>query len=266
MIPYDSKRTLNLKVPMIGIIVSVFLWVIGSTVVISTAIDTLEYYTMKEKLGFYSSQFNEWKNTIFSLKKTDNDLKKILSSGNNKEEILENADINIDKTDMGSINFELLKDEIKNTIKNVDSVRAYLKQQKNVYISTPKGLPADGRITSDYGERESIRYGGKEFHSGMDIATPKGTGVKATADGVVSFSGWSAGNGNLVVIEHGFGYSTLYAHNSSIIVNIGDKIKRGQIISYSGSTGYSTGPHIHYEIWLNGKSVNPKKYLSVRRK
>jgi murein DD-endopeptidase MepM/ murein hydrolase activator NlpD len=88
--------------------------------------------------------------------------------------------------------------------------------------------------------------------------------VRATADGIVSFSGWSGGNGNLVVLEHGFGYSTFFAHNKKVNVKVGQIIKRGDIISYIGSTGNSTGPHVHYEVWKDGKSVNPYKYLKGR--
>ena len=88
-----------------------------------------------------------------------------------------------------------------------------------------------------------------------------GSPVMATADGIISYAGWSGASGNLVVIEHGFGYSTGYAHNKKILVSIGQKVKRGDVVAYVGSTGRSTGPHVHYEVWIDRKPVNPKTYI-----
>ncbi len=108
----------------------------------------------------------------------------------------------------------------------------------------------------------SIQGGGEnEFHSGIDISTNPGNPVRATADGIVSFSGWSGGSGNLVGLEHGHGFSTFYAHNRINAVKVGQKVHRGDVISYVGSTGNSTGPHVHYEIWKDGRHVNPQKYV-----
>jgi murein DD-endopeptidase MepM/ murein hydrolase activator NlpD len=98
----------------------------------------------------------------------------------------------------------------------------------------------------------------------MDISCPPGTPVRATADGIVSFSGWSGGSGNLVVIEHGHGFSTFYAHNRLNVVKVGKKVKRGDIISYVGSTGNSTGPHLHYEVWKDGRHTNPYSYVKEK--
>ena len=106
--------------------------------------------------------------------------------------------------------------------------------------------------------------GGSEFHGGVDIAAEPGRPVRATADGIVSFAGWSGANGNLVVLEHGFGFSTFYAHNKKVEVKEGQKVKRGEIVGYIGSTGNSTGPHVHYEVWRNGCSTNPQVFLQGR--
>ena len=99
------------------------------------------------------------------------------------------------------------------------------------------------------------------MHTGVDISLSLGTPLHATADGVVSFADRSGGNGNIVVLEHGHGYSTVYAHNTKNLVHSGQTVKRGDVIAYSGSTGISTGPHLHYEVWINGKSINPVRYL-----
>lgn len=124
--------------------------------------------------------------------------------------------------------------------------------------SAPLSSPVNGKITS----RFSLD-GGLEgrVHKGIDIATPTGTPVKATANGTIIISRYSNSFGYYVAIDNGNGFETLFAHNSKLNCNVGDIVKRGDIIAYSGSTGDSTGPHVHYEIKLNGKNINPENYL-----
>lgn len=260
MIPHDSKRTINFRVPSIGILVAVFLWLAGTFYVVTAAVDTVEYYQMKNRVAFYSSQFSELQTAMNMIKKADAEFQRLLSFGS-KERILENVDATKTTDDAGSLDMEQLRDQIRKTADTVTAVSDYLKEQKDLYSSLPKGWPVAGRVTSHYGHRQDPKYGGAEFHSGIDISVPKGTPIRATADGVVSFSGWSAGNGNLVVVEHGMGYSTLYAHNSGNKVSVGDRVKRGNVIALAGATGYTTGSHLHYEVWVNGKAVNPRDYI-----
>ena len=106
--------------------------------------------------------------------------------------------------------------------------------------------------------------GKPNFHSGTDLSVPQGASVRATADGIVSFSGWTAGSGNTVVIEHGHGFSTAYAHNQKALVTVGQRVVRGDPVALSGSTGISTGPHVHYEIWKNGRHTDPAGFLARR--
>jgi murein DD-endopeptidase MepM/ murein hydrolase activator NlpD len=154
--------------------------------------------------------------------------------------------------------------ELRKTIETVDEIKNYLRIQKDIYASTPKGFPAGGEITSDYGRRVDPFSGKDSFHTGIDISCDSRTPIKATADGMVSHSGWIEGSGNVVILEHGFGFSTVYAHNTSNLVKVGQKVKRGDVVGYVGSTGKSTGPHVHYEVWKNGKTVNAQKYLPRR--
>jgi murein DD-endopeptidase MepM/ murein hydrolase activator NlpD len=118
-------------------------------------------------------------------------------------------------------------------------------------------LPAQGTITSGYG----MRWG--RMHQGIDIGVPVGTPVLAAADGVVEFSGWNSGGyGYMVDMRHADGSMTRYAHNSRLLVQTGDRIIQGQTIAESGSTGHSTGPHIHFEIYLvTGETINPMQVL-----
>lgn len=257
LIPHSNSRAINFKMPSIGIILSVLLWLTGSIYVLSIAVNTVEYRLMKEKLGYYSEQFSEMKSTLSYLKKTESEFRKLFSLGS-KEKVIEN----FQATDSGSIDMDALKGQIRNTVETVKDIREYLHQQRDIYLATPRGWPVAGKITSPYGIRENPVHGGSDFHSGTDIAVAVGTPVRATADGIVSFSGWSEGNGNLVVLEHGLGYSTLYAHNKTNSVKVGQHVSRGDIIAQAGSTGNSTGPHSHYEVWKNGRHINPLPFLA----
>jgi murein DD-endopeptidase MepM/ murein hydrolase activator NlpD len=258
-IPHSDGRPLRFKVPSIGIILSIILWVAGMVYVSSIAVDAVKYDKMKVKLNYYSSQFVELKSTMDTLKETESEFKKLFNY-KSKDKILEN----LDTSDTGSLDLEELKNQIRITMETSGDIKDYLSKQRDIYLATPKGWPTDGHITSPYGYRVDPMTGGKEFHGGVDVATEPGEPVRATADGIVSLAGWSGNNGNLVVIEHGMGFQTFYAHNRKVVVKVGQKVKRGQVISYVGSTGRSTGPHVHYEIWHDGRSVNPEKYIEGR--
>ncbi|MDQ7082226.1 MAG: peptidoglycan DD-metalloendopeptidase family protein [Aquificota bacterium] len=128
----------------------------------------------------------------------------------------------------------------------------------------PLGPPVWGRVTSHYGYRTDPFSGKYEFHEGVDIKAPWGTPVRATAEGKVIFAGWKPGYGKTVIIRHAFGYTTLYGHLSRIKVRRGRWVRSGDIIGYVGSSGRSTGPHVHYEVWRYSRKVNPLKYMYVR--
>jgi len=258
-IPHSDVKALRIKIPSIGILASIILWFIGMVYVFSVAIDAFEYNRMKERVNYYSGQFLEMKKTMISLNNAESEFRRLFSF-KTKERVLES----IDTSDNGSIDMESLKDQIKLTMESVGEIKDYLSQQRDLYVSTPRGWPVVGRISSPYGYREHPKTEASDFHSGMDIAADPGLSVKATADGIVSFAGWSGGSGNLVALEHGFGFSTFYAHNKRVIVKVGQKIKRGDVISYVGSTGNSTGPHLHYEVWKEGKALNPLNFIERR--
>lgn len=121
--------------------------------------------------------------------------------------------------------------------------------------------PIRGRITSRFGYRRHPLWGGRHLHTGIDIAAPYGDPIRSSDTGEVIFTGWWDGYGKAVVIDHGRNLSTVYAHLSRIYVKVGERIGKGQILGLIGSTGYSTGPHLHFEVRKKGKPVNPIKYL-----
>lgn len=136
-----------------------------------------------------------------------------------------------------------------------------LEKKKNLLAATPSIRPVDGWITSRFGYRKSPFTGKRSFHSGLDISNRPGTKIIATANGKVTYAARKMYFGNLVIIDHGYGKVTKYAHCKDLLVKRGQKVKRGDVIATVGNTGQSTGPHLHYEVRINGAPVNPLKYI-----
>ena len=121
--------------------------------------------------------------------------------------------------------------------------------------------PVNGRISSPFGYRVHPIFKVSKLHTGLDMAAGAGTPIAASAGGRVVFAGWRGGYGRAVIIDHGGGITTLYAHQSSLAVSQGQSVRQGQVVGRVGSTGYSTGPHLHFEVRLNGSPVDPMRYL-----
>jgi murein DD-endopeptidase MepM/ murein hydrolase activator NlpD len=158
-------------------------------------------------------------------------------------------------------NVASLKNEAENRLTSFRDLSSWIDTQRHLFRATPIGWPTVGTLTSHYGARRSPFSEGSEFHPGLDISNVQGTPVRATADGVVRIADWKSGYGKLVVLQHAFGYSTRYAHNSRLMVKEGDVVKRGQVVALMGTTGKSTGPHCHYEVWRNNIRRDPLPYL-----
>ena len=148
-----------------------------------------------------------------------------------------------------------------NQDQNFDTLLKRLQDQQNLLASTPAVRPCPGWTTSSFGYRISPFTGRREFHKGFDIANRKGTPITATADGMIAFAGPKGLLGNTVVVDHGHGMVTRYGHLEKVMVKRGTPVKRGDTIGLMGNTGRSTGPHVHYEVHLNGIPVNPDKYI-----
>ena len=137
----------------------------------------------------------------------------------------------------------------------------FFKNQKSFLQSTPSVWPTRGWVTSGFGYRKSPFTGLREKHEGWDIGARFGSAVRATADGMITVAGRERGYGKLIEIDHGYGVVTRYGHNSKNLIKVGSKVKRGQIVALVGNTGRSTGPHLHYEVLVNGVPANPKNYI-----
>lgn len=160
--------------------------------------------------------------------------------------------------------FGLLRSALGSLERHLTVTRADVLRRNEVAQATPSIWPAMGWLTSGYGSRQDPFTGRPDSHAGLDISGNMGDSVFATADGRVATAARTGDYGNLVVIEHAFGLTTRYGHLSRIAVAPGAEVKRGAVIGYVGSTGRSTSSHLHYEVWANGRPVNPLKLLVGR--
>jgi murein DD-endopeptidase MepM/ murein hydrolase activator NlpD len=156
--------------------------------------------------------------------------------------------------------YEVVVSYLKEIEVNVHKLDQFLLDKESFLRSTPTLLPAAGHLTSSYGPRMSPYAGRIKMHEGIDVGAPSGTAIVAPADGIITFSGPKSGFGNFVQIDHGYGVETIYGHASTLTVKKGQKVARGDRIATVGNTGYSTGPHVHYEVRVNGTPVDPLYY------
>jgi murein DD-endopeptidase MepM/ murein hydrolase activator NlpD len=261
LIPHSRSSSRSLRIPVVAAAVFCVMACVGAVFSVSLTIQALDYYRMKSEYARMAKHFTEMESTMASLKKSESQFRQLFSLGSRKE-VLKNLDT---ASEDGSIDVETLKREVNASMAAVEEIKNYLAKEQDVFLASPSGWPAAGKISSGFGMRVHPRDGVRRMHTGLDITMPRGTALHATADGVVSFADRSGGNGNIVVIEHGHGLSTVYAHNTRNSVKAGQTVKRGEVIAYSGSTGVSTGPHVHYEVWRNGQSVNPEPFLEGKK-
>jgi murein DD-endopeptidase MepM/ murein hydrolase activator NlpD len=156
---------------------------------------------------------------------------------------------------------EKLSAEATRQEQSLQELQAYFQDQKSLLASVPSVWPTRGWVTSDFGSRLDPYTSERVMHAGLDIAGPHGKEIVAPADGTVVFAGLEGGYGNVLVIDHGYGIKTRYGHLSAIKVKAGERVKRGDIVAALGNTGRSTGPHVHYEVRVNGIAQNPRKFI-----
>ncbi|MGA7540999.1 MAG: M23 family metallopeptidase [Steroidobacteraceae bacterium] len=165
-----------------------------------------------------------------------------------------------------------ISSRLKSLQSQIDLSGSQLSALENVILSRqlgqeihPEGRPVNtGYISSPFGPRVDPFTGGEEFHEGIDFAAPEGTRIHAVAAGIVTWAGPRGGYGNMVQIDHGNGYATRYGHAEKILVHVGETVNRGDVIALVGDTGRSTGPHVHFEVLINGHEVNPARFVALR--
>ncbi len=253
LVPHTRSGAINLRLPLVVLWGAGLFAVFGFICTLSLSVYAVDYLTMKRKFETINGQLQAMQGTMQSLKQAEVELRKLLSGGSRTQVL----DAVHPATNDGSVDLQELKQQIDESMKSVASIRQYLVQQRDIYRSTPQGWPVEGKFSSGFGMREHPLLGEQRFHSGVDLSTQRGMPVKATADGIISVAGFGKGNGNVVVIEHGHGFSTVYAHNDSNAVKVGQTVRRGDVIAYAGATGATTGVHVHYEIWRDGRPINP---------
>lgn len=164
----------------------------------------------------------------------------------------------------GSPDLDFMRYRAERLSGRLDRVGDKLQERVRWFSSTPSVAPVKGILTSGFGSRRDPITGRRTFHPALDIAAPPGREVHAPADGIVTRAGRIGGLGNAVYISHGFGVNTRFGHMSKLAVKPGDRVHRGDLIGYVGSTGRSTGYHLHYEVHVDGKPINPLGYILDR--
>ncbi len=183
------------------------------------------------------------------------------SPGSGGDEISED----VSKTELDA-NLKQVQAEFEASAQQLSVLESMLFEQELELKSRPSTRPSDGFVTSGFGYRMHPVLGGRAHHNGIDFDANKGDPVRSAGNGLVKFAGWKQGFGNVVEIDHQNGYVTLYAHNSAFLVKEGDVVRAGQVVAKAGSTGRSTGPHVHFEVHKDGRAVNPRTFLGIAAK
>ncbi|MBN2123993.1 MAG: M23 family metallopeptidase [Deltaproteobacteria bacterium] len=291
LLPEGSKRVRQFSVPKILIgflfilclsVALVLGWVVKDYIAVKTQIPRLailekENADQKVQLFTLADKIDQISRRVVDLKKFDSKLKTMVnlevSQDNTQLLGIGGSDSDLVASDSGvqSAHRKLVR-AMHRSLDNLDkeiSVRnqekselcGYLESQKSRLLCTPSIWPSRGWISSGFGYRISPFTNQKEFHKGVDICSRMKTPIIAPADGIVASTGMDYGYGKTVTVSHGYGLVTRYAHVHKALVKKGDHVKRGQQIALVGNTGRTTGPHLHYEVHLNGVPVNPLQYI-----
>lgn len=288
LIPHDKSRPIRTSLSLNFIYSVLILWtfsLVCSVLIISREINYWETARankgLQEKAEYFAKSLAKERDLICQLREMDTQLRGLLHM-KTPEDIVELGGIggpsvedaysltsvlqsgNGLSKELFQMNLNELQREGWERKQSFHEIGAYLTYQRTLLLATPSIWPTFGRVTSGYSWRRHPLTQRREFHYAIDIANLKGTPVRATADGRVVLAGWQGTYGRCVMIDHGQGFSTRYAHNSTVLVKQGENVKRGQIVALSGDTGLVTAPHVHYEVWYQGKPVNPLLYVKSK--
>ncbi|MFA5113498.1 MAG: M23 family metallopeptidase [Candidatus Margulisiibacteriota bacterium] len=272
VVPHDARgKPVSIKLPASWVYTAVtltcfFLLVVGSSIVYSTLLsrrlvdyaDTVSKNKQQEAvISSFSAKTDKVARQIDELVKKDNELRKQL--GLKGWEIKE-VRTTVPTAEKVNYLLEKAEERLAQKRKSHEELLQWVSFVRSRYAATPSTWPIYGRLVSFFGYR---RYPWRGMHTGVDIQAGYGAGVRATAPGVVTYTGWRHGYGKTVEISHGHGVATLYAHNSNYAVKVGQRIKKGQIVCYVGTTGWTTGPHLHYEVRRYDRPINPVAFLDL---
>ena len=287
LIPNQGKVFSYKISPLVVKILSVFLLVIiGSCAFILTR--AIDYELIRranvrltEKNVYFSQELAKNHEAFQRVVKMEDELKAMLELKNKKEllkfkgaggptladqmnlmQTLSNRSNLTTKEFTQSISY--LRKNANFSLENYRELKRYIANQCSLMASKPTNWPVRGWVTSYFGRRKSPFFEKTTFHHGIDIANEEGMSIKASADGIVTYSNWEGSYGKLIVVDHGYGFSTRYGHLQRFIVNVGQRVKTGQVIGFMGNTGRSTAPHLHFEVRVNGVPVDPLKYLKKK--
>ncbi len=232
-----------------------------------------ENRTLQRQIGGFTEKFERVQSEMSVLAKSDDVLRLLADMPPLDSDVREvgvggavvpNAGIGSvnPEAELLTVDIDKLEREIQLQMLSYAEIEDRIKDRKSLIDHTPSIRPMDkGYFTSSFGNRKDPMNGRKTFHNGLDISVERGTPVMSTAEGTILFAKATPGLGKLVVVDHGYGFRTAYGHLSNISVSKGQTVKRGQRIGLSGSSGRSTGPHLHYEVHVNDKPVDPRDFF-----
>ena len=289
IVPHNStKGVVNFKLRewlVYSILATFFVSIVlvGSSIVYSSMMTRkLIHYRMmlqvneeqKSRIDYFSGEVNQVKKALKELVDRDSELRRLLGlklkDNNNLNQILA-ATKNFPQISLldNSTNYKIdkitnelsyLNESVRQSSESLKTLHQTATFLKSRFAVTPSIWPIYGRIVSGFGYRY---FPWRGMHTSIDITALYGNPVRVTASGVVSYAGWKGGYGKTVIVDHGYGIQTLYGHNSKLLVSVGQRVMKGQIISNIGATGFATGPHCHYEIRKNNYAVSPMRYLNL---
>ena len=278
LVPHDSEgKTLSFRLPLswiyagVGLLLFSFL-LVGSSLVYSAMLSRrLVHYhksiaknrEQQKVINVITHKTHKVNQAIDALVQEDNRLRKLLGLKSWKNKMELSSDYNskhLTKAQEASQVLNVANQKLEKSSKSFSELKNWVNDIRQRYSATPSRWPLYGNIVSRYGYRI---YPWRGFHTGIDISGRYGAPVMVTADGVVTFVGWRQGYGKTVIVQHNHGASTLYAHSSRFAVKRGQKVTKGQVVCYVGNTGYTTGPHLHYEVRKANRAVNPITYLNL---
>jgi len=291
IIPHSGKSTFSISVSIkaLKILCSLLAVILVGTVIFASNFyisytklkrDTEEleivakdYNVLQQQLQQFLQKTGQLEERMQELEQLDNELRELLKEDPALKQTINRQDSQSSLTrqvlasrsgldrQRALRQLHLLEQKIPEQEQSLKELKDAVIERSERLCHTPSIYPVSGTISSRFGYRKSPFSSRQEFHDGLDIAAPYGSAVAAAADGVVTFAGYKTGYGRTVTISHGYGYETSYCHLSSTLVKTGQQVKKGQVIAKVGSSGRSTGPHLHYMVKVNGQLKDPADFL-----